>query len=256
MVELFERVWPITTAKGAVVIVHGLAEHSGRYEYVAQALNAAGYAVHAQDARGHGQSVGFPGDMGGDPARVVADVAELCVRVRNEHDVVFCLAHSMGTLFAVPAVAQMPTGTLHGLVLSGTVGAPAPASEELMTKGSVPPEAISRDPAVVKAYVDDPLVFEKVPPELLALAGEVTTKFFEAIPNITIPVLFIHGEEDLLTGIAGPQMVHTQLVGTDKTLLTYPGLYHEVLNEPEKDRVIADVVSWLDAHLTEDVPTR
>jgi alpha-beta hydrolase superfamily lysophospholipase len=249
MPDLFERTWPIATAKGAVVIVHGLGEHSGRYEYVARALNEAGYAVFAQDARGHGQSVGFPGDMGGDPNQVIADVVEFCTRVRAEHEAVFCLAHSMGTLFALPAVAQMATGTLRGLVLSGTVGAPGPASETLMTEGKVPPEAVSRDPDVVKAYIDDPLVFETVPAKLLELAGEVTAKYFEAIPMINIPTLFIHGEEDLLCRLAGPQMVHTQLVTTDKTLRTYPELFHEVLNEPEKDQVIADVVGWLDAHL-------
>lgn len=249
MAELFERAWPAADAKGAVVIVHGLAEHSGRYEYVARALNAAGYAAYAQDARGHGQSVGFPGDMGGDPDRVLDDLVEICTRVQREHDVVFCLAHSMGTLFAVPAVARMGSETLRGLVLSGTVGAPGPATEELMTKGSVPPESISRDADIVKAYVDDPLVFDQVPQELLALAGEVTAMFFEAIPKIRLPVLLIHGEDDLLCGLAGAQLVHTQLVGTDKTLLTYPGLYHEVLNEPERDKVIADVVAWLDARV-------
>jgi alpha-beta hydrolase superfamily lysophospholipase len=123
-----------------------------------------------------------------------------------------------------------------------------------MTKGRVPPESVSRDPEIVKAYAEDPLVFDTVPPELLALAGEVTVKFFEAIPKITIPTLFIHGEEDLLTGLAGAQLAHTQLITTDKTLLTYPGLYHEVLNEPERDKVIADVVAWLDAHLGEPAP--
>ena len=246
MSELFERSWPASSPKAAVVIVHGLGEHSGRYEHVAQALNTAGYSVYAQDARGHGQSVGFPGDMGGDPDQVLDDLVSLCTRVRAEHDVVFCLAHSMGTLFAVPAVARMPSGTLTGLVLSGTVGAPGPAGEELMTSGKVPPESISRDPAVVQAYIDDPFVFEKTPQELLALAGEVTAKYFEAIPAITMPVLLIHGQEDKLCDLSGAQMVHTQLVTTDKTLLPYPELYHEVLNEPEKDRVIADVVSWLD----------
>jgi alpha-beta hydrolase superfamily lysophospholipase len=255
--EIFVRAWPVADAfpepKATVVITHGVAEHSGRYEHVAQALNAAGYAAYAQDARGHGQSVGFPGDMGTDPELPLADLVSLCTRVRAEHEVVFCLAHSMGTLFALPAVAEMTVGTLRGLVLSGTVGAPGPASEQLMTEGRVPPESISRDPAVVKAYVDDPLVFEKTPPELLALAGDVTAKFFEAIPKITIPVLLVHGEEDLLCGLAGAQLVHTQLVTTDKTLLTYPGLYHEVMNEPEKDKVISDIVGWLDSHLDPSV---
>lgn len=250
MTDLFERFWPVDAPKGAVVIVHGLAEHSGRYEYVAAALNAAGYSVIAQDARGHGRSPGFPGDMGGDPERVLDDLVEVCSRVRREHETVFCLAHSMGTLFSVPAVARMPSETLSGLVLSGVVGAPGPASEELMTKGSVPPESVSRDPDIVKAYVDDPLVFERVPSELMALAGEVTAKFFDAIPLIRVPVLLIHGESDLLCGLEGAQLVHTQLVTTDKTLLTYPGLYHEVLNEPERDKVLADVVNWLDTHVS------
>ncbi len=249
MPYLFERTWPLAGSKGAVVIVHGLGEHSGRYEHVAQALNAAGYSVYAQDARGHGQSVGFPGDMGGNPAQIVTDVVVHCTRVRTEHDVVFCLAHSMGTLFSVPAVARMEVGTLQGLVLSGTIGEPGPASNQLMTEGRVPPESISRDPAVVKAYVDDPLVIDKIPEELFALAGEVTAMYFEAIPKITIPTLFIHGEDDQLCGIAGAHMMHTQIVTTDKTLIEYPGLYHEVLNEPEKDKVISDVVTWLDQHV-------
>ncbi|HYZ92996.1 MAG TPA: alpha/beta hydrolase [Actinomycetota bacterium] len=255
MTDLFERTWPTSTAKGAVVIVHGLAEHSGRYDYVAQSLNKAGYAVYAQDARGHGRSIGFPGDMGGDPARVVQDVVEFCVRVHGEHDATFLLGHSMGTLFAVSAVAQMPVGTLKGLVLSGTVAEPGPASQELIEKGRVPPESVSRDPEIVQAYADDPLVFEKTPPELMALAGEVTAKYFEAIPLITIPVLLVHGEDDLLTAVGGARMVHTQLVTTDKTLIEYPGLYHEVFNEPEKDKVIADVVSWLDDHVAADAPS-
>jgi alpha-beta hydrolase superfamily lysophospholipase len=189
--------------------------------------------------------------MGSDPEQPVADIVSLCTRVRADHEAVFCLAHSMGTLFTLPAVARMPSGTLRGVVLSGTVGAPGPASEQLMAEGRVPPESISRDPAVVEAYVDDPLVFERTPPELLAMAGTVTAMFFEAIPKITIPVLLIHGEDDRLCALSGAELVHTQLVTTDKTLLTYPGLYHEVLNEPEKDRVIADVVTWLDAHLGE-----
>lgn len=247
MGDLFERAWPASAPKGAVVIVHGLGEHSGRYEHVARALNDAGYSVYAQDARGHGQSIGFPGDMGGDPDQVLDDLVALCTRVRADHEVVFCLAHSMGTLFALPAVARMPMGTLRGLVLSGTVAAPGPASEELMTGGKVPPESVSRDPTVVQAYIDDPLVFEKVPQELLALAGDVTAKYFEAIPAITVPVLLIHGQEDQLCDLSGAQMVHAQLITTDKTLIPYPGLYHEVLNEPEKARVIADVVGWLDA---------
>lgn len=248
MSDLFERAWPVADAKAAVVIVHGLAEHSGRYEHVARALNAKGYAVYAQDLRGHGRSVGFPGHMG-DVDRVISDVVEYCTRVRVAHDKVFLLAHSMGTLISIPAVARMPSGTLEGLILSGTATSPGPASVELVTKGAVPPEVISRDPDVVKAYVDDPLVFKKVPGELMGELGNVTERVRAAIPDIAMPVLLIHGTDDQLCSIDGANFVWVQLVTIDKTLQGYPGLYHEVLNEPEKDQVISDVVRWLDAHL-------
>lgn len=250
MSDIFERVWPLDGASGGVLIVHGLAEHSGRYEYVAQKLNAAGYAVHAIDLRGHGRSIGSPGDMGGDIDRVVQDVVEHAVAVRRSHDRTFLLGHSMGTLFSVPATARMPEGTLSGLVLSGVAGVPGEAAlESLSTGAGLPAETISRSPEIVQAYVDDPLVFnENVPDELMAKVVEVIGLFHESIPKVTVPVLLIHGTADLLTSIEGANLAHAQLVVTDKTLKAYDGLYHEVLNEPERDTVIADVVAWLDAH--------
>jgi acylglycerol lipase len=248
--DLFERSWPVDGAKGAVVIVHGIAEHSGRYEHVAQALNQAGYSAFGYDHRGHGQSIGAPGDMGEDLQQLVQDVVDHCVAARASHERTFLLAHSMGTLFALPATAQAPDGTLSGLILSGVAVMPAQAAIEAALAGEgLPPETICRDPAVVKAYVDDPLIFsDAIPPETMARVGEAIQAAIEAIPKINIPVLLLHGTDDQLTSLEGSNMVHAQLVVTDKTLRAYEGLYHEVLNEPEKDQVIADVVSWLDDH--------
>ncbi len=250
MTDLFERSWPVDGAKGAVVITHGIAEHSGRYEHVAQALNQAGYAAFAYDHRGHGKSIGAPGDMGEDVQQLVQDVVDHCVSARASYEKTFLLAHSMGTLFALPAAAQAPEGTLSGLVLSGVALVPGSAVLESLTSGEgLPAETISRDPVVVKAYVDDPLIFnDNIPPETMARAAEAIQGATEAIPMITMPVLLLHGTEDVLTSIEGANMLHAQLVITDKTLKAYEGLYHEVLNEPEKDHVIADVVSWLDDH--------
>lgn len=250
MSEIFERTWPLDGAKAGVVVVHGLAEHSGRYDYVARKLNEAGYAVYAQDVRGHGRSVGFPGDMGGDPQQLVNDLVSQCTRVAEAHDKTFLLAHSMGTLIALPAVAQAPSGTLDGLVLSGTALVPGEAIlVSLSTGEGVPPALISRDPAIVQAYVDDEYVFaDAVPDSILNMALEANAKATEALPLVTIPVLLIHGLDDKIADLAGAQQAHTQMVVTDKTLKVYEGLYHEVLNEPERDKVIADVVAWLDAH--------
>jgi alpha-beta hydrolase superfamily lysophospholipase len=249
MADLFERTWPVAGAKAAVVIVHGLGEHSGRYEYVARALNAKGYSVFAQDVRGHGQSIGFPGDMGDDIDRLFADVVDECVRVRAAYDIVFLLAHSMGTLISMPAVTRMPSGTLRGLILSGTALRPGPAAAEMITNGAVPPSVLSRDPAVVKAYEDDPLVWKKVPIEVLIRGAEIGELAEKSVPEIQMAVLLIHGTDDQLCSIDGANYVWVQLVTVDKVLQGYPGLYHEVLNEPERDQVIGDVVAWLDKHV-------
>lgn len=248
MSDIYVREWPVADAKAGVVIAHGLAEHSGRYEYVANALNAAGYAVRAYDHRGHGQSVGFPGTMG-DPGQVVADVVDQCVIMRSQHEKTFLLAHSMGTLFSLAAMPKVPEGTLTGLVLSGLATTPTEEAMSSMGSGGLPPETVSRDPEIVKAYVDDPLVFnDAVPDELMGNIFAVIGAAMEAIPHVTIPVLLIHGNADRLVSYEGSNMAYAELNVSDKTVRIYDGLYHEVLNEPERDTVIADVVKWLDAH--------
>jgi acylglycerol lipase len=247
--EIFVRTWPLADAKAVVVITHGLAEHSGRYEHVAGALNAAGYGVSAFDHRGHGRSVGFPADMGQDVDVLVADTVAQCVAAQALHPKVFLLAHSMGTIFALPAAIRVPVGTLAGLVLSGVALQPGPAVLEAMGSGAgIPAAAISRDASVVQAYEEDPLVFAEMPALLSEKAPDAIGKALDAIGGITIPVLLLHGSDDQLTSLEGANMLHTQLVVTDKTLKVYQGLYHEVLNEPERDQVIADLIAWLDAH--------
>ncbi len=246
--EIYERAWPVADAKGGVAIVHGLGEHSGRYEYVAQSLNRAGYSAYAIDVRGHGQSVGFPHNMGEDPEALVNDVVELCVSVRESNERTFLLAHSMGTLLSIPATPRVPTGTLSGLILSGTATQPGPAGGTLATEGRVPSETLSRDEAVQKAYEDDPLVWDTVPQEIFGHLINIGVMVEAAIPMIQVPVLLLHGVADELTSIHGAEEVHAKLVGTDKTLIGYDGLRHEILNEPERDKVIADIVGWLDKH--------
>ena len=250
MTDLFERAWPVDDAVAGVAVVHGLAEHSGRYDYVARALNAAGFAAYGIDLRGHGNSVGFPGDMGDDPSVIVDDVVAFCTRVYARHPKTFLLAHSMGTLFSIPAAAQAGTEILDGLILSGTATVPGQAVLEAMGTGEgLPPDAISRDEAIVEAYKQDPLVFyDRVPQELMLMLPQAMERVAASISMITMPVLLLHGTDDKLCALEGAQNVHTRLVGTDKTLKAYPGLYHEVLNEPERDDVIADVVGWLQAH--------
>jgi alpha-beta hydrolase superfamily lysophospholipase len=248
MTDLFERSWPLPGAKAGVVIVHGLGEHSGRYEHVAQALNAAGYAAYALDIRGHGRSPGFPGDMGEDPDALIEDVVAFVVRHAADHDKLFLLAHSMGTMLSLPAVPRIPSGMIDGLILSGCALEPGPAAADLINNGAVPPETLSRDEAVVQEYIDDPLVWDAVPPHIFGHTIDIGQKARDAVPLLEVPILLLHGTDDRLCDIAGSGYVHAEAVVRDKTLIGYEGLRHEIMNEPEKDKVLSDIVGWLDSH--------
>lgn len=250
MSDLFERTWPLESAKATVVIVHGMAEHSGRYDYVAAALNDAGYAVVAPDMRGHGRSPGFPADMGMDVQRIVDDVAEVCERVRTTSPKTFLVGHSLGTLFSIAAAVGVEAGTLAGLVLSGVALEPGDAVVKALGEANpaLPPETISRDPEIVKAYIDDVLVWKDISPSVMTIALAATQKAKEAVKQIRVPTLFLHGTADQLCSIRGAHEAYAEMVIADRTVKAYNGLYHEVFNEPERDTVIADLVAWLDAH--------
>lgn len=241
---LFKRCWTVDEPKAAVVLVHGLAEHSGRYEHVARRLNASGYAVYARDIRGHGRSVGFPGDTGGSYSTLVDDLAEQIRDVGSSYEKTFVYAHSAGTLIAVPAAALTAPA---GLVLSGTAIEPTQEAVASIAVGDLDPSALSRDPETVRGYVSDPLVFAgRIPPETLALLLEAGPATVEALPRVTCPVLAVHGGSDRICSVDGAKQVLSEIGSVDKQLKVYPELYHEVHNEPERDRVLSDIVSWLD----------
>lgn len=240
---------PAGDPAGAVLIVHGLAEHKGRYTYVQQKLADAGYVSYAIDLRGHGEADGFPGKVSS-PEEWLDDIDEGLTSL--DGDVRFLIAHSMGTLPALAYLGERGSGGIKAVVLSACPIAPGEVQLEALANPDgpgVPPWAVSRDPAVVQAYVDDPLVFNgNVPPECTASVMLAAQRAYEAAASVTMPALFVHGGEDPIAMASGSQDMHDALGSGDKTLKVYDGLYHEVFNEPERDEVIGDVIAWLDAH--------
>ncbi len=240
---------PTGEATGSVLIIHGLAEHKGRYAYVQEKLADARYASHAIDLRGHGEADGFPGKVSS-PDDWLDDIAEgLALLGGNAR---FLLAHSMGTLPSLAYLGERGAPALTGLVLSACPIAPGQATLDSLADPDapgIPPTAVSRDPAVVKSYAEDPLVFnENVPPECTAAVMLAAQRAFEAAVSVSLPVLLIHGGDDPIADASGSKDMRDALASTDKTLKVYDGLYHEVFNEPERDQVIGDVTAWLDAH--------
>jgi len=246
---------PVTTkrpagdAAGSVLVVHGLAEHRGRYAYVQQKLADAGYASHAIDLRGHGEADGFPGKVGS-PDEFIDDV-EAGVGIAREDGPFFVVAHSMGTLPVLAFLSERGQDGIAGVVLSACPIAPGQATLDSLADPDapgIPPEMVSRDPEVVRAYAEDPLVFNtNVPPECTAAVMMVSQRAYLAAASVTVPALLLHGGSDPIADASGSKDLHEVLGSADKTLKIYDGLYHEVFNEPEKDRVLGDVVVWLDA---------
>ncbi len=262
-IQLYEQSWrPKARAKAAVILVHGLKDHSDRYAATAVRLVQEGYAVHAFDLRGHGRSSGPRVDVN-DFGDYVADLAIFVERVqaREPNKPIFLFGHSMGGEIAtLYTIAKTPE--LRGLVLSGAALKPAQSvsrSRIATTKvlSVVWPELpvldldleqFSRDPAVVAEGKKDPLVFQDSGPARTAAA---LLRGLERIQNsmaeVSTPLLILHGGADKVTDPAGSRQMKERARSSDKTLIIYEGLYHDLLHEPEKARVLGDVVKWLNA---------
>ncbi|QDM40348.1 alpha/beta hydrolase [Altererythrobacter sp. TH136] len=261
-VELFAQGWlPEGPVRDVIAIAHGFAEHGGRYGNLVERLVPHGYALYALDHRGHGRSGGKRA-LVDRMAWVIEDFHKFVSEVRARHggQRIKLLGHSMGGNVAFGYALRWPED-LSGLILSGPlIGGSAPAGQRLIVKllsaiapglGTValPPEAVSRDPAVVKAYAADPLVtIGKVPARTAHELFAPLPGYLARAPGMKVPVLIQHGEADALVPLKGARPTIDAIGASDKTVITYPGLFHEIYNEPEKDAVIGDLTRWLEAH--------
>jgi alpha-beta hydrolase superfamily lysophospholipase len=259
-VELFWQAWlPEGEAKAVVGISHGVSEHSGRYGHVGERFAAAGYAVYAVDHRGHGRSEGARA-MIERTDYVVEDLHGLIAMAAGRHPglKVFLLGHSMGGAVAL-AYAIRHQDELAGLLLSGplaSVEAASPVTRAAATVLStltprlgiydVDSSAVSRDTEVVRAYERDPLVYHgKLPARTVSELTGAVNRFPGEVPSLRLPLLVMHGDADTLTPVDGSRMVHERAGSSDKTLELLDGLYHEILNEPEREQVMTRMVEWL-----------
>lgn len=262
--ETYWRAWtPDSEPKAVVLLVHGAAEHTGRYDEFARKLVNAGYAVYGLDHHGHGKSAGTPGNIGRMSA-LTDDLHALRAIAENAHPEkpVFIVGHSLGGLITLDYLVTKGEGGVRGAVLSGAAVDPSVGSaiERAMApvlSALVPnlpivdlgADNISRDPQVVAAYRADPLVYNgKVRARTGAEVLKAIARVSAGLPSLTLPVLILHGSEDKLADPAGGQLIHDTIGSPDNTLKIYDGLYHEIFNEPEQDDVIADVIAWLDVH--------
>ncbi|MCG6882095.1 MAG: alpha/beta hydrolase [Deltaproteobacteria bacterium] len=264
---IFYQYWlPEGDLKAVLLVVHGLAEHCGRYMNLINHFLPLGYAVFGFDLPGHGKSHG---------KRVYVDRFEeytetLSVyldKVRNLHHEIpiFLVGHSMGSLVSTLFLTRREL-EFSGAVLSGAgvVKVPDNISSFTILAGKVfsvllpkigliglDVNGVSRDPSVVRAYEEDPLVHTgKTTARLAAEILRVMKDIPGQANRITLPILLLQGGADKLVDPAGARMLFDTVGSPDKTLKIYEGLYHEIFNEPERDQVLIDMESWLESHLT------
>ena len=260
-VRIVYDVWtPDTAPRAVVVLSHGLGEYARRYDHVGQRFAAAGLVTYALDHRGHGRS-GGKRMLVRDISEYTADFDTLVGIATREHHGLRCivLGHSMGGGIVFAYGVERPDN-YDMMVLS----APAVAAQDLVSPlmvlaakvlGVLVPglpvqeldvDAISRNPAVVAAYNADPLVYHgKVPAGVGRALLQVGETMPRRAPALTAPLLVVHGSDDRLIPVAGSRRLVECVGSADVELKVYPGLYHEVFNEPERDQVLGDVVSWM-----------
>ena len=259
-VELFASKNLVDHPKAVVVLVHGLCEHSGRYDYVVSRLNAFGYSAYRFDNRGHGRSGGERGFIEDYQLFLVdADTIVRGARQENPSIPVFMLGHSMGGFITACYGVKYPD-RLSGQVLSGAAVILLPAVKDMeffdfdaAPRAPIPNSlaaAVSRDPDVVKAYTDDPLVLKEF---TMKLMGEVLIKgakrIMETMGAYRYPCLILHGGGDQIVSPDASKYLYDHISSADKQLKIYDGLFHEILNEPEKETVLEDIHQWIEKRI-------
>lgn len=250
---------PANSARGGIVILHGLGEHSGRYRQLAQRLNDAGWSVRCYDHRGHGRSQGARGDVpNGTPllldAQIVVDDFSARTGLRP-----FLLGHSMGGLFAAH-FALAGRASLRGLILSSPALAIRISSLELKLlkvmrviaprlglPNGLQEQYLSHDPNVVAAYRADPLVHNKISARLLGSMLASIAFCEQHAASLAVPALLLVSGDDRLVDAEGSKRFYARLPPGRGQLNVYETLYHEIFNETGSDRPVADLCAWLDA---------
>src|SRR3954466_4309620 len=262
-VEIYWQAWlpdGEATPRATVVLAHGASEHGGRYAWTGEELVKRGYALYANDHRGHGKSAG-PRAVIDRLQNAVEDLHTLVEQARqgSPDRPLVLLGHSMGGCVAI-AYTMEHEDALDALVLSGPLAVLEAASPVQRAAGRVlsvvapklgvvgiDSSAVSRDPEVVKDYDADPLNYHgKLPARTVAELAKAIDGFPDAVTKFKLPLLVMHGTADRLVPIAAGQMVADRAGSEDKTWKPYDGLFHEILNEPERQQVLDDIADWLD----------
>lgn len=246
-----------------VVLVHGFAEHIGRYNDLIRLLNQANLSVLGLELRGHGRSHGKRGYIDSiEQYEEDLDAAVLHAKKLTKHKKVFLLAHSMGGLVASLYAAHHPN-QISGMVLSSPlfqIAVQVPGWKQQLSKlmssflpwfslpNTMESRFLTHDAAIVRAYNDDPLVFHHVTARWFQIMMQITPKALEAASQIQVPLLLQLSQDDHVVDFETSKEWYSHLTGIDSSLKIYEGFYHEIYNELRREEPLSDMLEWLKRH--------
>lgn len=260
--------WLDDGARGTVLIVHGLGEHIGRYPHVAAYLNSCGWNVAGYDQRGHGASGGPRGALAAEDS-LLADLSLVIDVQRQRHGgPLVLLGHSMGGLvagrFVAEGLAARPASwwrPVDALVMSspaldpgmnffqkGLLALLGPMAPNLSVGNGLDPAWVSSDPMVVSGYRKDPLVHDRVTPRLVRLIVNGGAHVIAQAPKWRVPTQLLYAGADRCVAPRGSEAFAAAAPKDVLQHQRYDGLSHEIFNEPEQARVLADMARWLAPH--------
>ncbi len=247
-----------------IALVHGYADHSGRYRGVINALVEQGFAVHAFDYRGHGQSGGRRGHC--DRFDQFLDDLEVHwerVRAAAGNRKLFLLGHSHGALMSIHFQKRQPQ-QLAGLLLSAPylqlALKPSPLKvftskmigkvvPWLPVRNPLEPELLTRDPELQRQVTRDHLYNQVVTPRWFTESNRAQLEAFELAPTIQVPSLVFWGSADGIAAPAAARRFCDALGAKDKTCREYPAMLHEPMNDVGREQVWSDISGWISSHL-------
>ncbi len=263
--DIFYQYWlPEGELKATLLVVHGVREHSGRYMNVVNHLVPSGYGVYGIDHIGHGKSDGerVYVERFQDYTKTLKKYFDM-IREWQPERPIFLIGHSMGGLISAAFLLEHQD-ELSGAVLSApSIKVSDNTSQATIFVGKLlsiimpkagliklDAERVSRDLAVVDAYINDPLAYTgKITARLGAEILKTMQRVTEQATKIRLPIMIVQGSDDKVVDPRGAQLLYDLVTSEDKTIKIYDGLYHEVFNEPEHEQVLNDVKTWLEAHL-------
>lgn len=260
---LYFQCWlPDDEPKVVLVVVHGSADHSGRYLTLVNHLVPRGYGIYGLDMRGNGKSEGLRGYVGRFSDYLDdLDTFYNLVRAQQPAAKIFAFGHSSGGT-VLTAYAILRRCEFCGLILSGALLSPSvvPARTRFAAHVlsfflpkigiyHIAADNISRDKDVVKAYETDPLVYHgKISTRLGAELMKAMGMIRKRMADVRLPILILHGSADRLVDPKNSELLYREAGSVDKALRLYPGFYHSIINEPDHQQVLADIEAWLNAH--------